>query len=98
MAQTITCDSCETEPAVMLQTDIDSGQVVAIGPTCLFTFYLGAAGGVAELMDAEVKAAYAAAVRDLAAQFADSSPALARLKDATQTPRAAKGARAPGAR
>lgn len=36
MAQEMRCDGCEgAEPAVMLLTNLDTGDVVALGPTCL---------------------------------------------------------------
>lgn len=62
----VRCDMCEHEPAVMLMTNIDSGDVIAVGTGCLPAFHLA---GVSTLLDgapAEVAASYAPQVAGLA--------------------------------
>jgi hypothetical protein len=68
MAQ-LGCDLCEDEPAIMLQTSIEDGQVIAVGGACLFSFYLGAARGIAAAMPDELKGEYLADIEPLAAEF-----------------------------
>lgn len=73
MAQTITCDICNSEAASVLQTDIATGEVMAVGQSCHFPFYVGVAAAIAETMPAEIRAEYAEAVGKLAALFARPS-------------------------
>jgi hypothetical protein len=58
MAQQIACDLCGTEPAVLLQTKVDSGEVMAVGPACVFPFALGMATVTAAEFTPEVAAVY----------------------------------------
>jgi hypothetical protein len=44
----ITCDVCEAETAVMMQTVVDTGDIMAIGVNCLVQFELSAAVSTAE--------------------------------------------------
>lgn len=46
MAQPITCDLCQSENAVLMQTSLTDGSVLAIGPACLPQFFGGALLGV----------------------------------------------------
>ena len=69
MAQTITCDICNAEPASVLQTDIATGEVLSVGSACHFPFYIGVAGAIAATMTDDIKAEYAEAVAALAAKF-----------------------------
>lgn len=39
MAQPIACDICSAEEAVQMLTNLQDGQVLALGPACLPTFY-----------------------------------------------------------
>jgi hypothetical protein len=74
MAQAIGCDLCGQEPAVLLQTNIDTGEVISIGPSCAFSFYVGAARGMAENMPLDVREANADAVTVLIESFFDDGP------------------------
>lgn len=69
MAQAINCDLCNTEAAVLLQTDLASGETMSVGPACLFPFYVGAAAGIADGMPPEVRAEYGPRVLALAELF-----------------------------
>lgn len=46
MAQPITCDLCQAEESVLMQTSLTDGGVLAIGPACLPQFFGGALLGV----------------------------------------------------
>lgn len=46
MAQPITCDLCQSENAVLMQTSLTDGSVLAVGPACLPQFFGGALLGV----------------------------------------------------
>jgi hypothetical protein len=39
MASAIPCDLCETEPAVVMQTNMGNGDTVSVGQACLITFF-----------------------------------------------------------
>lgn len=49
MAQQITCDLCQSETAVLMQTNVMDGDILAIGPACLPMFYGGAILAVMDL-------------------------------------------------
>lgn len=95
MAQPITCDICAAEPAVLLQTDTTSGEVMAVGGSCLFPFYLGAAAGLADGMPAEVRAEYARNVTALAEAFTGPMGVAGNATAAAKPRRARKGATSP---
>jgi hypothetical protein len=93
MAQQIVCDLCEQETAVLLQTDVETGQVIAVGGSCLFAFYLGAAGGLVDGMAPEVRAEYAANVSALAEAFTGPMGVAGDPSPAARAPRARPGPR-----
>lgn len=95
MAQPITCDICTGEPAVLLQTDVTTGDVMSVGAACLFPFYLGAAGGLADGMPPEVRAEYASQVGALAEAFTGPTGAVGGPARPAKAPRARKGTPAP---
>jgi hypothetical protein len=39
MAQTIMCDMCKAEPAVMLQSNVTTGETIAVGDGCMFPYF-----------------------------------------------------------
>jgi len=49
MAQPITCDLCQAETAVLMQTNVADGDILAVGPGCLPMFYGGAVMAVMDL-------------------------------------------------
>lgn len=46
MAQPLTCDLCQSELAVLMQTSISDGSIMAVGAACLPQFFGGALLGV----------------------------------------------------
>lgn len=68
MAQTIPCDLCQQETAVMLETRVETGDVIAVGASCLIPFYVGAATSLADTIDYDAGAVYAPMVEVLAAK------------------------------
>jgi hypothetical protein len=94
MAQ-LGCDLCEDEPAIMLQTSIEDGQVIAVGGACLFSFYLGAARAIAAAMPDELKGEYLADVEQLAVLFA--GPAAAAMPAGARGRRAQRAKESPPA-
>lgn len=46
MAQPITCDLCNEEQAVLMQTSLTDGSTMSVGPACLPLFFGGAVLGV----------------------------------------------------
>jgi len=53
MARAIPCDICETESAVLLQSNLSEGGTVAVGPACITLFSVGAALAMTELVPPE---------------------------------------------
>ena len=49
----ITCDLCEAEGAVLMQSNLGDGSTVAVGGACLLGFALGLAVGFSEGIPAE---------------------------------------------
>ena len=68
MAQSIACDLCGQEPAVMLETRVETGEVIAVGAACLIPFYVGAAASLADTVDYSDGAVYAPMIEALAAK------------------------------
>jgi hypothetical protein len=65
MATVLPCDLCGTEPAVMLETRMETGEVIGVGASCVLPFYLGAATSLMREMDGAGMAAYAGMVNEL---------------------------------
>ena len=49
MAQAIACDICSAEEAIQMLTNLQSGEVLAMGPACMPVFY---GQSVLQVMDA----------------------------------------------
>lgn len=39
MAQTIYCDMCKAEEAVMMQSNLKTGETIAVGEVCMFPYF-----------------------------------------------------------
>lgn len=39
MAQTIYCDMCKAEEAVMMQSNLKTGETIAVGEQCMFPYF-----------------------------------------------------------
>lgn len=39
MAQTIICDMCKAEEAVMMQSNMKTGETIAVGEQCMFPYF-----------------------------------------------------------
>lgn len=65
MPNVIHCDMCQQEHAQVMQTNVDNGDVLAVGPNCLLVFYLTVAQEMLDLMPAENIAAYGSALTDV---------------------------------
>jgi hypothetical protein len=61
MAAPISCDLCGQENAQVMQTNVENGDVIAVGLNCLPIFYLTAAAEMISMMPAANRLAYAAA-------------------------------------
>jgi hypothetical protein len=71
MAQAMGCDLCGQETAILLQTNIDNGDVVAIGGSCMVTFLLSTAATILEDMPADHRGRYAEIIRPVTEQLAN---------------------------
>lgn len=60
------CDLCAEERAILLQTNVGTGDVIGVGEACLFPFAIGTARAVADVMPGDVKAHYAPSAAALA--------------------------------
>jgi hypothetical protein len=70
MAQAMGCDLCGQENAILLQTNIDNGDVIAIGGSCMVTFLLSTAATILDDMPADNRGAYAEIIRPVVNQLA----------------------------
>ena len=70
MAQPIACDLCGQENAVLMQTNIGNGDVIAIGGSCMVTFLLSTAATILDEMPADAAAAYGEVIRPVVNQLA----------------------------
>lgn len=50
MAQAISCDTCQAEPAVLMVTNLGNGDTFAIGPACLPAWCLATAQELTDTM------------------------------------------------
>lgn len=48
MAQQLTCDMCQQEAAVMIQTNLGDGSALTVGPACLVPYFIATARQMAE--------------------------------------------------
>jgi hypothetical protein len=55
---------CGQERAQLMQTNVDNGDVIAVGNNCMVVFYLTAAAEMLSMMPVENRAAYATACAD----------------------------------
>lgn len=62
MAQVIACDMCGQEPAQVMQTNIQNGDVLSVGANCQLMFHLTVAAEMLDMMPADNRAAYADAL------------------------------------
>lgn len=69
MAQAIACDLCGQETAVLMQTNIENGDVIAIGGSCMVTFLLSTAATILDEMPADRRGAYAEIIKPVTDQL-----------------------------
>lgn len=91
MAQSIACDLCGDESAVLMQTNLANGDSIAIGQACLITFSLANALSFSEGIPADAIEPYKDLMAGLCANLAPSMLALAK----SSQPRAPRRKRSP---
>lgn len=84
MAQSIACDLCEAEPAVLMQSNLVNGDTVAVGEACILGFFGGAFATMLEGADVPVIEAQEDALTQLAGRIRG------RLRAALPTPSSAE--------
>jgi hypothetical protein len=75
MAQAIRCDLCGQENAVLMQTNIDNGDVIAIGGSCMVTFLLSTAATILDEMPADHVGQYAEIIAPVVSLLTLHAPA-----------------------
>jgi hypothetical protein len=65
MATAIACDLCETEPAVLMQTNLGNGDTISVGQACLITFAGGTFAEMVNSVDTDVIAMHGEALTSL---------------------------------
>ena len=92
MAQQIACDLCGEEDAVMLQTNVETGEVLSVGPACVFPYALGIASATAAEFSPDIAAIYRPEVSKLYGALADmAGPDLPEPAAKRRKPKAASG-------
>jgi hypothetical protein len=87
MAQNILCDLCESEPALLMQTNIQNGDAITVGESCMLVFLLTTVSSIVDEMPA-----------DNAAQYGETlAPIVSKLAIATIAVTPAEGAGVPDA-
>lgn len=71
MATAITCDMCQQETAQVMQTNIDNGDVLAIGASCQLLFHLTVAAEMLDLMPGDARGAYSEVARRIITALSD---------------------------
>lgn len=81
MATQIACDTCGQESAALMQTNLDNGETVAIGSSCMFEFFCVFIATMADGMDTETRHAHTgaapmlfSALAAIAAEFDEMTP------------------------
>lgn len=72
MAAQLVCDMCQQEPAAVMQTNIENGDAVTVGNSCLLTFYLTIVAEVVSAMAPEQRDAYAEVIRPVIETLANT--------------------------
>jgi hypothetical protein len=75
MAPAITCDMCQQEIASVMQTNIGNGDVVAVGNSCLLTFYITIVAEVVDAMDPDLRLAYAEVISPVVVKLVEAMAA-----------------------
>jgi hypothetical protein len=70
MASQLGCDLCGQENAILMQTNIGNGDVIAIGPSCVVVFMLTTAESIISEMPEANAAAYGEALAPIVARLA----------------------------
>ena len=83
MAQNLLCDLCQQEPAQLMQTNIDNGQVITVGASCMLLFLLTTAETIVSDMPPEVAAQYGETVASIVDKLSDRVIAIALDEDPT---------------
>ena len=65
MAQQLTCDQCNSEPAILIQTNIGEGDIIAVGAGCAPVFFATVAMTLLECGDHQGPAGKCQACRRL---------------------------------
>jgi hypothetical protein len=67
------CDMCEMEPASVMQSNLSTGDTVAIGDGCLIPFYLTVIQAILEGMPADVREEYGTQLKPVIDQLVPSA-------------------------
>ena len=59
MAQQLTCDMCQDEPAAVMQSSLVNGETIAVGDNCMPLFCLAVVTAIVEGMDPDTLATWA---------------------------------------
>lgn len=69
MAQQLTCDMCNDEPAVFMQSSLVNGDTIAIGDACLPQFCLTVLTALIDAMDPDILAVWAPTLKPAVAEL-----------------------------
>jgi hypothetical protein len=84
--QAIPCDLCKEETAVLMQSNLNEGDTIAVGPSCMLPFALQLAIAAAQTVTPEAGPLYAPMVAQLAGFPIWEDPAAQDAQDGAQPP------------
>jgi hypothetical protein len=70
MPQNLLCDLCQSEPALLMQSNIVNGDAITVGESCMMIFLLTTVSSILDEMPAENAAQYAVALDPIVAKLA----------------------------
>jgi hypothetical protein len=70
MAQNILCDLCEQEPGMLMQSNINNGDVITVGENCMLIFLLTTVSSILDEMPAENAAQFGEGLAPIVAKLA----------------------------